>query len=154
MFSRTLLSSRRLVTDRSSTLIVRASGSSWQISWFSTTASKPPKHAMMPTDKKVQAPPMVYIAGEEMTHYACELFTKEWFEPFFDLSAWERYDLSCKARDETDDKVLHDAVAAGKRVGAIFKEPTITPSAEQVKEFGLKKAFGSPNVRLSCVLTC
>ena len=131
-------------------MVLRATGSAssplLQISFFSTEA-KPPKHAMMPTDgTKVPAPPMVYIAGEEMTHYACELFTKEWFEPFFDLSAWERYDLSCKARDESDDKVLHDAVAAGKRIGAIFKEPTITPSAEQVKAFGLKKGLGSPNV--------
>lgn len=161
MFSRTIVNStRRLLTDHSSTLVLRkgaattlakstaSSSSLLQVSWFSTQA-KPPKHAMMPTDTKVMAPPMVYIAGEEMTHYACELFTKEWFEPFFDLSAWERYDLSCKARDETDDKVLHDAVAAGKRVGAIFKEPTITPSAEQVKEFGLKKAFGSPNVSIA-----
>ena len=82
-----------------------------------------------------------------MTHYACELFTQEWFAPFFDLQQWERYDLSCAARDASDDQVLHDAVAAGKRVGAIFKEPTITPSAEQVKAFGLKKGLGSPNVR-------
>merc|ERR1711935_685289 len=49
------------------------------------------------------------------------------------------------ARDETDDNVLHDAVAAGKRIGAIFKEPTITPSTTQVEEMGLSKAFGSPN---------
>ena len=28
-------------------------------------------------------------------------------------------------------KVLKDAVAAGARIGAIFKEPTITPTAEQ-----------------------
>merc|ERR1712176_1213664 len=37
------------------------------------------------------------------------------------------------------------AVAAGKRVGAIFKEPTITPTPDQAKEMGLKKPFGSPN---------
>lgn len=149
MFARTVLTTTRRTAERS--LILRATNgaSSWHVSFFSTSSSTPPKHAMIPTDEKVKAPPMVYIAGEEMTHYACELFTKEWFEPFFDLSAWERYDLSCKARDETDDKVLHDAVAAGKRVGAIFKEPTITPSAEQVKEFGLKKAFGSPNVSIA-----
>lgn len=96
-------------------------------------------------DKKVVLPPMVYIAGEEMTHYASELFVKEWIDPYFDTSAWEKYDLSCKARDESNDKVLHDAVSAGKRIGAIFKEPTITPSALQVQEFGLSKAFGSPN---------
>jgi isocitrate dehydrogenase len=43
------------------------------------------------------------------------------------------YDLSCKARDDTDDAVLKDAVEAGSRIGAIFKEPTITPSALQVR---------------------
>ena len=41
--------------------------------------------------------------------------------------------------------MLHDAVAAGARIGAIFKEPTITPTADQVKSLGLKKAWGSPN---------
>eukprot|EP00966_Prymnesium_polylepis_P207826 4814093-Prymnesium_polylepis.1 len=62
-----------------------------------------------------------------------------------DTSKWEFYDLSCKSRDDTEDKVLHDAVAAGARIGAIFKEPTITPTAEQQKKLGLKKAWGSPN---------
>lgn len=94
---------------------------------------------------KVNAPPMIYISGEEMTHYTTQLLLKEWIEPHFDTSAWEKYDLSCKSRDETDDQVLADAVDAGKRIGAIFKEPTITPSAIQVQEMGLKKAWGSPN---------
>jgi isocitrate dehydrogenase len=88
---------------------------------------------------------MVYISGEEMTHYACNLMIDQWINPFFDTSAWETYDLSCKNRDDTDDAVLHDAVSAGKRIGAIFKEPTITPSAIQVQEMGLKKPRGSPN---------
>lgn len=61
------------------------------------------------------------------------------------MDQWEFFDLSCVSRDKTDDKVLADAIAAGKRIGAIFKEPTITPTADQVKEFGLKKAWGSPN---------
>lgn len=42
-------------------------------------------------------------------------------------------------------QVLHDAVSAGKRIGAIFKEPTITPTEVQKEELGLKKAWGSPN---------
>ena len=42
-------------------------------------------------------------------------------------------------------QVLVDAVEAGARVGAIFKEPTVTPTAEQVKELGLKKPLPSPN---------
>jgi len=87
----------------------------------------------MTLEEKVDAPPMVYISGEEMTHYATELLIDQWIKPYFDISAWETYDLSCKNRDATDDQVLHDAVEAGKRIGAIFKEPTITPSALQVK---------------------
>lgn len=80
-----------------------------------------------------------------MTHYASNLIVDQWIKPYFDISQWETFDLSCKSRDETDDKVLHDAVEAGKRIGAIFKEPTITPSALQVESMGLSKAFGSPN---------
>lgn len=69
----------------------------------------------------------------------------QWIKPHVDISSWEFYDLSCKARDATDDKVLADAVNAGKRMGSIFKEPTVTPSATQAKAWGLKKAWGSPN---------
>lgn len=96
-------------------------------------------------DTKITAPPMVYIAGEEMTHYAMTLIVEQWVKPYFDTAKWEYFDLSCKARDESDDRVLVEAVKAGKRIAAIFKEPTITPSVTQVKEMGLSKAFGSPN---------
>jgi len=75
---------------------------------------------------------MVYISGEEMTHYTMNLILDNWVKPYFDVSSWEHYDLSCKARDKSNDKVLTDAVDAGKRIGAIFKEPTITPSTKQV----------------------
>lgn len=115
---------------------------------------------------------MVYISGEEMTQYAMQLIIEQWIEPYFDTSKWELYDLSCKNRDATNDKVLKDAVEAGKRICAIFKEPTITPSSKQVspnfnintrfmsfqqnlmsnylifiqvKDMGLSKAYGSPN---------
>jgi len=94
---------------------------------------------------KFTAPPMVYIAGEEMTHYTMNLIIDKWVKPFCDTSKWEHYDLSCKARDDSEDKVLHDAVAAGKRICAIFKEPTITPTEVQKQAFGLKKTWGSPN---------
>jgi isocitrate dehydrogenase len=94
---------------------------------------------------KIKAPKMVYIMGEEMTRYGMDIILKSWVEPFFDISDWEFYDLSCKSRDVTEDKVLQDAIDAGARVKAIFKEPTITPTADQQKEMGLKKAWGSPN---------
>lgn len=88
---------------------------------------------------------MVYIAGEEMTKYASELMMKEWVHPHMDTSKWEFYDLSCKARDDTEDQVLRDAVEAGARIKAIFKEPTITPTEVQKEKLGLKKTWGSPN---------
>ena len=69
----------------------------------------------------------------------------KWVEPHIDTSKWEFYDLSCVARDTTEDKCLHDAVAAGARIKAIFKEPTVTPTAVQQAKLGLKKAWGSPN---------
>jgi len=94
---------------------------------------------------KIKAPPMTYIAGEEMSWYTMKIIREQWVDPFIDSSGWEYFDLSCNSRDDTQDKVLHDAVASGAKIGAIFKEPTITPSAEQVKQFGLKKAWGSPN---------
>ena len=94
---------------------------------------------------KIMSPPMVYIKGEEMTAYCMELIMDKWVHPHVDTSAWEWYDLSCVSRDNTEDKVLHDAVAAGAKLGAIFKEPTVTPTAIQQEKLGLKKAWGSPN---------
>jgi isocitrate dehydrogenase len=99
----------------------------------------------MSTAAKIPCPPMVYIKGEEMTSYCMELIMAKWVEPNIDTSKWEFYDLSCKARDDSEDKVLHDAVEAGARIKAIFKEPTVTPTAVQQKALGLKKAWGSPN---------
>jgi len=94
---------------------------------------------------KMVAPQMVYIGGEEMTSYCMQLIMEKWIKPHIDTTAWEFYDLSCKNRDATGDQVLKDAVEAGARIGAIFKEPTITPSAEQTKSMGLKKQLPSPN---------
>merc|ERR1712110_512295 len=54
---------------------------------------------------KLVAPPMVYISGEEMTRYACELMLEKWVTPNIDISNWQFYDLSCKNRDATDDQV-------------------------------------------------
>ena len=95
--------------------------------------------------RRIVAPPLVFIRGEEMTRYAMQLIEDRWIAPFLDTSSWEYFDLSCKARDDTEDQVLHDAVDAGARIGAIFKEPTITPTEVQKQEMGLKKAWGSPN---------
>jgi len=73
------------------------------------------------------------------------MYLNEWVRPYLDISSWEMYDLSCVSRDQSDDQVLKDAIKAGKRIGAIYKEPTITPTGDQVKQFNLKKPWGSPN---------
>jgi len=94
---------------------------------------------------KLQAPAMVYISGEEMTREVMKMILAQWIAPYLDTKQWQMFDLSCKSRDTTKDGVLKDAIAAGAACGAIFKEPTITPNAEQVKEMGLSKSWGSPN---------
>jgi len=88
---------------------------------------------------------MVYISGEEMTHYASVLMVEQWIKPHIDTHKWKYFDLSCKNRDATNDQVLLDAVEAGKEVAAIFKEPTITPTQVQVDEMGLSRTYPSPN---------
>jgi len=103
------------------------------------------RRMMSSSRNKVVAPPMVYISGEEMTHYTMNLILDRWVKPFCDIGKWEFYDLSCVSRDNTEDKVLHDAVEAGARLGAIFKEPTVTPTEVQKEKLGLKKSWGSPN---------
>ncbi len=94
---------------------------------------------------KLKAPKMVYVSGEEMTRYTMALILTKWIEPNIDTSNWQFFDLSCKHRDSTQDQVMKDIVKAGKEIKSIFKEPTITPTADQVKELGLSKAWGSPN---------
>jgi isocitrate dehydrogenase len=74
-----------------------------------------------------------------------DLVLSKWIYPYVDTTEWQYYDLSCISRDKTDDQALRDAVAAGKNVGAIFKEPTVTPTAVQKEKLGLSKTFGSPN---------
>lgn len=92
------------------------------------------------------------------------LIVEQWVKPYFDTTQWEHFDLSCKARDQSDDRVLEEAVKAGKRIAAIFKEPTITPSVLQVcqmrcrlgycvvKEFMIILLFSVTNVATLLVL--
>lgn len=94
---------------------------------------------------RITAPAMVYITGEEMTRYAMDLILEQWIDPHIDTTSWQFYDLSVKNRDITGDQVLQDAITAGREVRAIFKEPTITPTKEQMDAMQLSKPLGSPN---------
>ena len=95
--------------------------------------------------KKLCCPPIVYIQGEEMTRYIMKTFLDNCIKPHINISSWHFYDLSCKNRDNTKDKVLNDALKKGKELCSIFKEPTITPSASQKKLFNLSMDLKSPN---------
>lgn len=97
---------------------------------------------------KIKAPDMVYASGEEMSHYVMNMALEKWVAPYVDTTKWHYYDLSAKRRDETNDAVVQDLIDAGKKYAAVFKEPTITPTAEQAKEMGLSKAWGSPNKKI------
>lgn len=71
-----------------------------------------------------------------------KLIRERWVEPFIDTGAWEHFDLSCKSRDDTKDKVLHDAVASGvaaflraalpsSKIAMFPCPPTTTPHLDQ-----------------------
>jgi isocitrate dehydrogenase len=40
-----------------------------------------------------------------MTNYCMNLIMDRWIKPNIDTSAWKFFDLSCKARDDTQDQV-------------------------------------------------
>jgi isocitrate dehydrogenase len=94
---------------------------------------------------KLTAPAMVYVTGEEMTRVVMQLVLDQWITPYLDTTNWQMFDLSCTNRDNTGDKVLDDVVRVGAEIGSIFKEPTITATAEQAKSMGLSAPQGSPN---------
>ena len=110
-----------------------------------TRASASARRMMSANASKITAAPMVYVRGEEMTAYVMDLIRAKWIEPRVDTTAWREFDLRAKNRDDTEDQVLRDVIEAGKAVKAIFKEPTVTPTADQVKRLGLRKSWGSPN---------
>ena len=75
------------------------------------------------SDQKIVASPMVYIAGEEMTHYCMNLIMDKWINPKIDTSKWEFFDLSCKSRDDTEDQVRitnWEASGGGPRVRSVL----------------------------------
>ena len=48
-------------------------------------------------------------------------------------------------QEQTDNESTNSASKTASRIGAIFKEPTITPTAIQVQEMGLSQPLKSPN---------
>lgn len=95
--------------------------------------------------------PVVEMDGDEMTRIIWTMIKDELIHPFLEIDL-TYYDLGVKHRDETDDKVTVDAAEAIKEYGVGVKCATITPDAERVKEYSLKKAWPSPNGTIRGVL--
>jgi isocitrate dehydrogenase len=88
--------------------------------------------------------PIVEMDGDQMTRVIWQLVKDQLVLPFIAVKL-EYYDLGLEHRDKTDDAVTLDAARAIKKHRVGVKCATITPSIAQAKEFGLKKAWLSPN---------
>lgn len=94
---------------------------------------------------KIRMPvPLVEIDGDEMTRIIWKMIKDYLLEPFIELNT-EYYDLSLIERDATEDQVTVDAANAIKKYGVGVKCATITPNAQRMTEYDLKKMWKSPN---------
>ena len=95
--------------------------------------------------------PVVEMDGDEMTRILWSMIKKELLEPYVDLKT-EYYDLGLPYRDATDDKVTADAGEAVRRLRVGVKCATITPNAQRVAEYKLKRMWKSPNITIRAIL--
>ncbi|WP_058271130.1 NADP-dependent isocitrate dehydrogenase [Olsenella massiliensis] len=99
----------------------------------------------MATDGKIKMrTPLVEMDGDEMTRIIWQMVKDDLILPCVDLRT-EYFDLGLSHRDETDDQVTRDAAEATRRLGVAVKCATITPNAQRVEEYGLKRMWKSPN---------
>ncbi len=101
--------------------------------------------------QKIQMNPIVEMDGDEMTRILWQQIKEELLLPFVDLST-EYYDLGLPHRDETNDQVTIDSAEATKRLHVAVKCATITPNAQRVEEYKLKKMWKSPNATIRAIL--
>src|SRR5512135_2145862 len=105
---------------------------------------------MASTKIKVKTP-IVEMDGDEMTRVMWAIVKEKLLLPHLDMTL-ESYDLHVKHRDDTDDRVTVDAAQAIMKYGVGVKCATITPNEERVREYGLKKAWKSPNATIRGIL--
>lgn len=102
-------------------------------------------------DKIKMKTPLVEMDGDEMTRVLWGWIKEILIEPYVDLKT-EYYDLGLPYRDETNDQVTMDSALANKKYGVAVKCATITPNAQRVEEYHLKKMWKSPNGTIRRVL--
>ncbi|QAT49804.1 NADP-dependent isocitrate dehydrogenase [Caproiciproducens sp. NJN-50] len=95
--------------------------------------------------------PLVEMDGDEMTRIIWKQIKDILLTPYVDLKT-EYYDLGLKHRDETEDRVTEEAARAIEKYGVGVKCATITPNADRVKEYQLKKMWRSPNGTIRSIL--
>jgi isocitrate dehydrogenase len=95
--------------------------------------------------------PIVELDGDEMTRIIWAMIKERLVLPFLDADL-KYYDLGIRKRDETDDRITAEAGQAIKHYGVGVKCATITPDAERVAEYGLKKEWPSPNGQIRSIL--
>ena len=95
--------------------------------------------------------PIVEMDGDEMTRIIWQIIKDELILPFVDLKT-EYYDLGLIKRNDTDDQITVDAANATKKYGVAVKCATITPNAQRVEEYKLKKMWKSPNGTIRAIL--
>ena len=95
--------------------------------------------------------PIVELDGDEMTRVLWQWIKELLILPYVDLKS-EYYDLGLEYRDQTDDKVTVESAEAIKKYGVGVKCATITPNAQRVEEYNLKKMWKSPNGTVRAIL--
>jgi isocitrate dehydrogenase len=95
--------------------------------------------------------PIVEMDGDEMTRIIWAMIKEKLILPFLDIDL-KYYDLGLAKRDETDDRITIEAALANKEFGVAVKCATITPDAERISEYHLKKAWPSPNGTIRSIL--
>jgi isocitrate dehydrogenase len=97
------------------------------------------------------ATPIVEMDGDEMTRIIWKMIKDELLTPFIELNT-EYYDLGLQKRDETRDRVTHEAGVAIKKHGVGVKCATITPNAQRMTEYNLHEMWKSPNGTIRSIL--
>ena len=95
--------------------------------------------------------PLVEMDGDEMTRILWRQIKDELITPFVDLKT-VYFDLGLRHRDETADRVTHEAGEAIKAYGVGVKCATITPNRQRVEEYGLHEMWKSPNGTIRSIL--
>ncbi len=95
--------------------------------------------------------PLVEMDGDEMTRVIWQQIKDILITPYVDLKT-EYFDLGLANRDLTGDQVTLDAAWRTKTLGVAVKCATITPNAQRMDEYHLKKMWKSPNGTIRAIL--